>query len=107
VCELLVCVCIERGREPFTHPPTHLPTHPCTHTHKQGYGLTLQEGGAALKCLGVDEEVAAASTWSQSHFIFDERGDIVGRSYVYASNTRSRLLLYSFISTSLLALVRA
>jgi hypothetical protein len=87
--------------------PTHPPTHARAHTHTQGYGLTLQEGVAALKCLGVDEEVAAASTWCQSHFIFDQRGDIVGMSCVYVSNTRSRLLLYSFISMSLLALVRA
>jgi 2-polyprenyl-6-methoxyphenol hydroxylase-like FAD-dependent oxidoreductase len=44
---------------------------------KQGYGLTLQQGSASLLCLGVAEHVAAASTWSQSHFIFDSRGQIV------------------------------
>ena len=44
---------------------------------RQGYGLTLQQGSAALSCLGVADEVAAASTWSQSHFVFDSLGGIL------------------------------
>jgi len=44
---------------------------------RQGYGLTLQQGGGALTLLGVAKAVEAEATWSQSHFVFDSVGDIV------------------------------
>ena len=44
---------------------------------RQGFGLTLQQGGAALSRLGVQQAVAEASSWSASHFVFDNFGGIV------------------------------
>jgi hypothetical protein len=44
---------------------------------RQGYGLTLQQGGAALSRLGVADAVAAASSWSSSHFVFDSQGALL------------------------------
>ena len=44
---------------------------------RQGFGLTLQQGGAALSRLGVQQAVAEASSWSASHFVFDNFGAIV------------------------------
>ena len=44
---------------------------------RQGFGLTLQQGGAALSRLGVQRAVAEASSWSASHFVFDNFGAIV------------------------------
>ena len=46
-------------------------------SRKQGYGLTLQQGGLALRCLGVSDAIAQASSWSQSHFVFDSQGEVV------------------------------
>ncbi len=46
-------------------------------TRKQGYGLTLQQGGLALRCLGVSDAITQASSWSQSHFVFDSQGEVV------------------------------
>ena len=43
----------------------------------QGYGLTLQQGGRAMKVLGVAEQVAAVGTWSAGHFIFNSTGDVL------------------------------
>ncbi len=46
-------------------------------SRKQGYGLTLQQGGLALRCLGVSDAIAQASSWDQSHFVFDSQGEVV------------------------------
>lgn len=50
---------------------------PAFASRHQGYGLTLQQGARAIRALGIGEAVAAASTWSSRHFIFNERGDVV------------------------------
>jgi len=44
---------------------------------RQGYGLTLQQGSFALTALGLSDAIVAASSWSQSHFIFDSQGQLV------------------------------
>jgi 2-polyprenyl-6-methoxyphenol hydroxylase-like FAD-dependent oxidoreductase len=44
---------------------------------RQGYGLTIQQGGLALRCLQLGEAVAGAASWSQSHFVFDSNGAVV------------------------------
>jgi hypothetical protein len=44
---------------------------------RQGYGLTLQQGGLALSTLGLGNTVAEAASWSQSHFVFDADGRTV------------------------------
>ena len=44
---------------------------------RQGFGLTLQQGSASLKNLGLSDSIAHASTWSQSHFVFDSTGLLV------------------------------
>ena len=44
---------------------------------RQGYGLTIQQGGLALRCLQLGEAVAGAASWSQSHFVFDSHGAVV------------------------------
>jgi hypothetical protein len=46
-------------------------------TRKQGYGLTLQQGGLALRCLGVSDAIAQSSSWAQSRFVFDPQGEVV------------------------------
>ena len=43
----------------------------------QGYGLTLQKGGRAMKALDVAEQIAARGTWSSGHFIFNSEGDVL------------------------------
>ena len=43
----------------------------------QGYGLTLQQGGRAMRVLGVAEQVAKAGTWSTGHFIFNNHGRVL------------------------------
>jgi hypothetical protein len=45
-------------------------------SRKQGYGLTLQQGGLALRCLGVSDAIAQASSWAQSQFVFDSQGSV-------------------------------
>jgi choline dehydrogenase-like flavoprotein len=49
---------------------------PCFLHRRQGYGLTIQQGGLALGCLQLGEAIAAAASWSQSHFVFDSQGQI-------------------------------
>ncbi|KAJ3302898.1 hypothetical protein HDV03_004470 [Kappamyces sp. JEL0829] len=46
----------------------------CRH---QGYGLTLQQGGRALKQLGILDAIRAASVSSSSHFIFNQHGQCI------------------------------
>eukprot|EP00947_MAST-08B_sp_MAST-8B-sp1_P002898 g2898.t1 len=43
----------------------------------QGYGLTMQQGTAAVQSLGIAEAVARASAWSSRHFVFDPAGNPV------------------------------
>ncbi|KAJ3347450.1 hypothetical protein HDU83_002100 [Entophlyctis luteolus] len=43
----------------------------------QGYGLTLQQGGRAMRALGLADVVPAAGVASSSHFIFDSSGRLV------------------------------
>ena len=45
---------------------------------RQGYGLTLLQGVAALKRLGVFETIKHNDTPSRSHYVFDSRGKIIG-----------------------------
>jgi salicylate hydroxylase len=49
----------------------------CFDARSQGYGLTLQQGGRALKVLGILPEIRSASCSSTSHFIFNQRGECV------------------------------
>ena len=49
----------------------------CLDSRHQGYGLTMQQGTRAIKELEIGDAVAAASTWSSRHFIFDETGRVV------------------------------
>jgi len=44
---------------------------------RQGYGLTLQQGSRSLARLGVGADVAAASTYSSSHWVFDQGGGVL------------------------------
>jgi len=44
---------------------------------RQGYGLTILQGIAALKALNCFEQVKAVDTPSRSHYIFDSQGNIV------------------------------
>jgi 2-polyprenyl-6-methoxyphenol hydroxylase-like FAD-dependent oxidoreductase len=43
----------------------------------QGYGLTLQQGGRALKALGIIDTLRSESQSSSSHFIFNNQGRVV------------------------------
>ena len=43
----------------------------------QGYGLTLQQGGRALKFLGILDSIRNASVSSSSHFIFNNLGECI------------------------------
>lgn len=44
---------------------------------RQGYGLTILQGIAALKALGCFEQVKCVDTPSRSHYIFDSQGNII------------------------------
>jgi hypothetical protein len=43
----------------------------------QGYGLTLQQGGRAMKSINVADEIALQGAWSSRHFIFNQHGDVL------------------------------
>lgn len=62
----------------------------------QGYGLTLQQGGRAMKALGVAEQVAAVGTWSSGHFIFNSTGEVLafwGPTQVHGKQEQAAALL--------------
>ena len=43
----------------------------------QGYGLTLQQGGRAMKSINVANDIALQGAWSSRHFIFNHEGDVL------------------------------
>ncbi|RKP16660.1 FAD/NAD(P)-binding domain-containing protein [Rozella allomycis CSF55] len=43
----------------------------------QGYGLTMQQGGRALKTLGLSQNIAENSVSSHGHFVFDSEGYVI------------------------------
>lgn len=45
---------------------------------RQGYGLTILQGGAALQRMGVYEAVRAVDTPSRSHYVFAASGALLG-----------------------------
>ena len=50
---------------------------PSFHARAQGYGLTLQQGGAAMRRLGLTAALAE-DTVNDAHFVLDERGGLRG-----------------------------
>ena len=53
----------------------------------QGYGLTLQQGGTAVRQLGLTHAAEAAGTSSSSHLSFDAKGTLLG---THGEATRGR-----------------
>jgi salicylate hydroxylase len=46
-------------------------------SRRQGYGLTLQQGGRTVRALGIAESARECAGWSSRHFIFDKDGRVV------------------------------
>lgn len=44
---------------------------------RQGYGLTIQQGAKALSFLGLLDVVAALDTPSDSHYLFNDKGEVM------------------------------
>ena len=49
----------------------------CFDQRHQGYGLTLQQGGRAMRALNVADDIAKRAAWSSRHFIFNNDGDVL------------------------------
>ena len=45
---------------------------------RQGYGLTIQQGGTTLRAFGITDAVQSQYAESTSHYIFDKHGGIAG-----------------------------
>ena len=57
---------------------------------QQGYGLTLQQGGRAMRALNVASGIADRGAWSSRHFIFNHMGEVIafwGPTYTDESKT--------------------
>jgi salicylate hydroxylase len=53
---------------------------------RQGYGLTMQQGGIALKELGVVDEVKESGVMSFGHYSYDAHGNVLGAYGVNVGN---------------------
>jgi salicylate hydroxylase len=59
---------------------------------RQGYGLTMQQGGIALKELGVVDEVKEAGVMSFGHYSYDADGKILGAYGVTVGNNEDKVI---------------
>lgn len=55
-------------------------------SRRQGYALTMQQAGTALRLLGLQDEVAAHGVRSAAHYAFDKHGRVLG---AYGADIRS------------------